>query len=441
MPPSLGNYTLVMHAPTNRLKRDLDMDVAIVDRQNITCWLMAFSAGTLLELEHPRLGSIRYLGVGFQGSPALVFDQYVGHVIEDLVERHLVALEAALAIVPRGERAQVVEDGCEELQKARMKLSTRAADIKGRLLGNGFNPVPVPLHGAGVAPVPIVQRLAAELKALQHMEFQNMKVSSATLDRLADAVAAMRAATDGAFAHRARRLSTLLAQNELAPARDELIGAVDFDAFLAKAQSDDVELGEALPLPDDPIKELGVVIGLIDYLAKDEGQALDLAFCHYGVGSINVDAWRNLVDQVIIPWHRDFVGYLQTQGKVEAKSATTNYLDLRHATGIIAIQQGTTNSSQTVNGDHTGSDIGTALEALVGVLAEFNLPEPVRGDVEGDIDTIQAQLKKRSPSHSILVEAGKSLRAIVENVAATAVTPPALAATAAILWQSLGLGS
>jgi hypothetical protein len=64
----------------------------------------------------------------------------------------------------------------------------------------------------------------------------------------------------------------LLAQNELAPARDQLLSAVDFDAFLAKAQSDDVELGEALPLPDDPTEELGVVIGLIDYLARDEGR-------------------------------------------------------------------------------------------------------------------------------------------------------------------------
>jgi hypothetical protein len=163
----------------------------------------------------------------------------------------------------------------------------------------------------------------------------------------------------------------LLAQNELAPARDQLLSAVDFDAFLAKAQSDDVELGEALPLPDDPTEELGVVIGLIDYLARDEGQALDLAFCHYGVGSINVDAWRNLIDQVIVPWHRDFVGYLQAQGKVEAKPATTNYLDLRHANGIIAIQQGTTNSNQTVSGDYTSSDVGAALEALIGVLAEL----------------------------------------------------------------------
>lgn len=268
-----------------------------------------------------------------------------------------------------------------------------------------------------------------------------MKISWATLDRLADAVAAMRAATDGAFAHRARRLSALLAQGELAPIRDQLLGSVDFNAFMAKAQSDDVELGEALPLPDDPTKELGIVIGLIDYLALDEEQALNLAFCHYGVGPMNVDAWRNLVDQVIVPWQRYFVSYLQAEGKVDAQPATTNYLDLRHANGIIAIQQGTTNSAQTVSRNYTVSDVGAALEALTSVLADLNLPKAIRQETEADIATIRAQLKKSLPSGSILTEAGKSLRAIVENVAATAVTPPALAATAAALWQALGLGS
>jgi hypothetical protein len=59
--------------------------------------------------------------------------------------------------------------------------------------------------------------------------------------------------------------------------------------------------------------------------------------------------------------------------------------------------------------------------------------------VKGDLHTIAAQLSKTSPSLVVLQEAGRSLRNIVEGVAAGLMTPGVLAAATA-LWIALGLG-
>jgi len=71
------------------LDRSLHAEGEILDRENITKWLMQFSAKLPLKLHHPVMGDIQYQGVKFAGSVIAVFDQYVGLTIEDYIERHV----------------------------------------------------------------------------------------------------------------------------------------------------------------------------------------------------------------------------------------------------------------------------------------------------------------------------------------------------------------
>ena len=82
----------------DELQRSLDADVAIFDRESITKWLMQFSSGLPLKLSHPVIGNISYQGIRFAGSVVPAYDRYVTRVIEDLVEKHVRGVEAAMVV-------------------------------------------------------------------------------------------------------------------------------------------------------------------------------------------------------------------------------------------------------------------------------------------------------------------------------------------------------
>lgn len=88
------------------------------------------------------------------------------------------------------------------------------------------------------------------------------------------------------------------------------------------------------------------------------------------------------------------------------------------------LQQGTEGSSQSTQ-IATG-DITSSLGELERALSEISIADTERASLAADIKTIRAQLEKPSPSRTILVEAGRSIRSIVENIAASAITPQAL---------------
>jgi hypothetical protein len=56
-----------------------------------------------------------------------------------------------------------------------------------------------------------------------------------------------------------------------------------------------------------------------------------------------------------------------------------------------------------------------------------------------DIDTIRTQLAKPSPNIAIVHEAGKSVRNVLEGIAAGLLTP-SISAAALTLWSTIGLG-
>lgn len=110
-----------------------------------------------------------------------------------------------------------------------------------------------------------------------------------------------------------------------------------------------------------------------------------------------------------------------------------------HVSGSVigsAIQQGGEGNTQ--NAQIAMGDVTSTLLDLERALSEIAISDDDRSSLNADIKTIRAQLEKPLPSRSILAEAGCSIRSIIENIAASAVTPQALAALSSFV-RSLGL--
>jgi hypothetical protein len=104
-----------------------------------------------------------------------------------------------------------------------------------------------------------------------------------------------------------------------------------------------------------------------------------------------------------------------------------------------AVQQNSPGAAQSVQFNLNIDDVRSALAAFETAINAVQLPKPHSDDVTAEMNTISAQLAKASPSLVILQEAGRSLRNIVEGIAAGLMTPGVLAAAPA-LWNALGLG-
>lgn len=105
----------------------------------------------------------------------------------------------------------------------------------------------------------------------------------------------------------------------------------------------------------------------------------------------------------------------------------------------VAIQQGSSHATQHAVGAINMQAVQTALGALEKELARVPTLADKRSDLESDLSTIKAQLSKSSPSRTIIAEAGRSLRNLIENAIGNALTPPALVNAATALWKALGL--
>jgi hypothetical protein len=104
-----------------------------------------------------------------------------------------------------------------------------------------------------------------------------------------------------------------------------------------------------------------------------------------------------------------------------------------------AIQQGNANSTQTTFSHISVKDAGNALADFEAKLTSAEIPDDKLLDIKDHIDTIKHQLAKSTPSQLILAEAFKSLRNMIEGIAAGAMTSPMVEATLN-LGRCLGLG-
>jgi hypothetical protein len=120
------------------------------------------------------------------------------------------------------------------------------------------------------------------------------------------------------------------------------------------------------------------------------------------------------------------------------RPTVNNSINIGTMTGS-AVQQGSANATQAVRFDFKIDEARSALAAFQSAINAVQLPKAHHDEVAAELQTITAQLSKTSPSLTILQEAGRSLRNIVEGIAAGLMTPGVLAAAPA-LWNALGLG-
>jgi hypothetical protein len=115
-----------------------------------------------------------------------------------------------------------------------------------------------------------------------------------------------------------------------------------------------------------------------------------------------------------------------------------NSINIGTMTGS-AIQQSSHGANQTLQFDLKIDEAKSALAAFEAAINTIALPQSQKDEVAAELQTVSAQLSKASPSLTILREAGRSLRNVVEGITAGAMTPYLLAAAPA-LWTALGLG-
>lgn len=149
------------------LERALASDAEILDREGITRWLMQFSAGLPLELEHPRMGKISYRGIKFAGSVIPTFDRYVALQVDDLVEKHVRNVEAEMATVSADQLDTIARDAATAIERTRTRLISRAGQVKAALLKGSPQRAEALIDRSGVRPMNPTARFAARAAELK----------------------------------------------------------------------------------------------------------------------------------------------------------------------------------------------------------------------------------------------------------------------------------
>lgn len=149
----------------------------------------------------------------------------------------------------------------------------------------------------------------------------------------------------------------------------------------------------------------------------------------------NIDGFLAEFDETLAFKTRQFeVGFFDP-GEPEVPPVT-NYMHVGHVSGG-AVQQGTSHSTQNVTTIN--------IQVLPAAVAEFekeltkaSLPPNLAADIQADLETIKAQLKKPSPSNAVLKEVGHSLRSVLEGMTGGMLAPGALQA-GQVLLGALGI--
>lgn len=119
-------------------------------------------------------------------------------------------------------------------------------------------------------------------------------------------------------------------------------------------------------------------------------------------------------------------------------SVTSNTVNVGDGATIGNIQQAGNHAHQQGAAAIDISAIGQALDAFERAAANATLSEEVRAAIRAEAETIRPQLSKQTPSALIVREGFKSLRSIVEGVAAGALLTPQFGALMAAALPLIG---
>jgi len=110
---------------------------------------------------------------------------------------------------------------------------------------------------------------------------------------------------------------------------------------------------------------------------------------------------------------------------------TSNNVNVGSGSTVGSIQQAGNAAHQQSGSTIDINSVQQALEEFERAVSEAELSEEARSEIGVEIETIRPQLKKAAPSAVIVRESLKTLRNIVEGLAAGALTPQFVALMAA----------
>jgi hypothetical protein len=87
-----------------------------------------------------------------------------------------------------------------------------------------------------------------------------------------------------------------------------------------------------------------------------------------------------------------------------------------------SIQQGTSNSTATVNFQANNSQLGDLVQHIKNIASQIELSQDSRTELDADMKTLDAQLSSPKPKPSIIRSCLESAKTILEGAAKSALT-------------------
>ncbi|MGF6264392.1 hypothetical protein OKW49_005320 [Paraburkholderia youngii] len=140
-------------------------------------------------------------------------------------------------------------------------------------------------------------------------------------EQINNAVLDLQSSNLQSYARPVKALGRLLQAPALDAINQQLTADLDLDAFLDESiKSQGGMVGSAqLAWPDDPEKILGLQWLLICKFADDPDYMIDFGHTYYYGGSKVIAGIHGITRQMIIPFARDYKGYVMARGNIQSK--------------------------------------------------------------------------------------------------------------------------
>lgn len=144
----------------------------------------------------------------------------------------------------------------------------------------------------------------------------NGSVDQALLRQIENTITDLRRSEYNTFGRHIKKLSRLIHSPELETINTRLTADIDLQAWLdAGEATQGGMIGSAtLEWPEDHQKEIGTVIKLVDSFSENPDNATSFARTFYYNGSSSIASnLRSLVDQVLVPFARDYINVIKAE--------------------------------------------------------------------------------------------------------------------------------
>ncbi len=158
-----------------------------------------------------------------------------------------------------------------------------------------------------------------------------MPIDPATLQQINNAIFDLQSSDTNNFGKHIKKLSRLLHSTGLGPITNALAAGIEIEPWIEAGTATGRHMAGTAKLdwPDDPEKDLGYHIRLIDLFAeKGDDFAVSFALTFFYRGNNLDDNLHNMTRQMLIPFARDYIDY------VKAKVGTVKVAVLPTGTGL-----------------------------------------------------------------------------------------------------------